>query len=411
MPRDLLMQRRFVALVRSDPSGVRAGFVALLVSAVASLVAGLTLGSITGTLEELPGLLVLVPAAIGMRGNIFGALGSRLGTAIHTGTFGGARRRDTPVGQSLAAAMLLSISVSLLLAVVAKIVAVGFGLTNTISVADFAVISVVGGVLSSIVVLLITLGVATLSVRQDWDFDNVASPIVTTSGDMVTLPSLFLATFLVQLHIVTPIVAVLCAIVGVIALVEGIRSPQPILRRVVRESVPVLLVAAIIDVIAGITVEKRLDTLVATPALLVLIPPFLAQSGSLGGILACRISTKLHLGLVSPNRVTLRPVAEDVMLIALYALPVYLLVGLSSDLVAALVGLKSPGVLEILAVALIAGAITATLLVVVAYGAAVGAYRLGLDPDNYAIPIVTSGLDLLGAVTLILVIVGLGLGD
>src|ERR671918_426120 len=79
--------RRFRALVRSDPTGFGAGFLALVFSAFASLTAGLTLGAITGTLEDLPGLLVLVPAAIGMRGNVFGALGSRLGTAIHAGTF------------------------------------------------------------------------------------------------------------------------------------------------------------------------------------------------------------------------------------------------------------------------------------------------------------------------------------
>ena len=56
-------------------------------AAVASLVAGLILAAITGTLERLPGLLLLVPAAIAVKGNIFGALGSRLGTAIHAGTF------------------------------------------------------------------------------------------------------------------------------------------------------------------------------------------------------------------------------------------------------------------------------------------------------------------------------------
>ena len=55
--------RRFVAVVRSDPSGVGAGFVALLLSSGGDLLAGLTLGAITGTLADLPGLLVLVPAA------------------------------------------------------------------------------------------------------------------------------------------------------------------------------------------------------------------------------------------------------------------------------------------------------------------------------------------------------------
>ena len=111
---------RFRALLRSDPSGVRAGFVALLISSGGDLLAGLTLGSITGTLEALPGLLVLVPAAIGMRGNVFGAMGSRLSTAIHTGTFQLSRRSDTVVGQNLAASISLSLSISLVLAVLGQ---------------------------------------------------------------------------------------------------------------------------------------------------------------------------------------------------------------------------------------------------------------------------------------------------
>src|SRR5207248_5144889 len=100
---------RFRALLRTDAVGVRAGFVALLLSSGGDLLAGLTLGSITGTLQDLPGLLVLVPAAIGMRGNVFGALGSRLGTAVHTGTFQLSRRTDTVVGQNLAAALSMSL--------------------------------------------------------------------------------------------------------------------------------------------------------------------------------------------------------------------------------------------------------------------------------------------------------------
>src|SRR5215510_5837679 len=151
---------RLRALVRSDPVGVRAGFVALLISSGGDLLAGLTLGAITGTLESLPGLLVLVPAAIGMRGNVFGALGSRLGTLIHSGTFRLSRRRDTLVGQNLAASIALSLSISLVLAVLAKAISVGFGLEHTISIVDFVVISVVGGFLSSIVVLVITVLVA-----------------------------------------------------------------------------------------------------------------------------------------------------------------------------------------------------------------------------------------------------------
>src|SRR5580765_6271029 len=151
---------RFVALVRSDLAGVRAGFFALLISSGGDLVTGLTLASITGTLTKLPGLFILIPAAIGMRGNIFGALGSRLGTQIHAGTFRVSSRVDTVFGQNVAAAILLSLSISAVLAVLAKVVSSAFVSTPTISVVDYMVNSVVGAILSSIVVLVITVAVA-----------------------------------------------------------------------------------------------------------------------------------------------------------------------------------------------------------------------------------------------------------
>ncbi|HEX6312114.1 MAG TPA: magnesium transporter [Acidimicrobiia bacterium] len=401
--------RRFRAVVRADPTGFGAGFLALVFSAFASLTAGLTLGAITGTLEELPGLLVLVPAAIGMRGNVFGALGSRLGTAIHAGTFGVSRRLDTLFGQNIAAALALSLSTSLVLAVLAKVVSVAFGVPGSISIADFLVISVIGGMLSSVIALFVVIGVTAACARWDLDVDNVHTPIVTTVGDVVTLPSLFLATYLAGIRWVTPTLAVLCALGGVVAFVASQRARLPIFGRIVRESLPVLAIAGLVDVIAGITVEKRIESFTAFPALLVLIPPFLGQSGSLGGILSSRVSTKLNLGLVSPSRFSLRPVADDVLLLLVYAFPVFLLVGISSDVAAALTGLRSPGALDVIGVALLAGAITTVLIILIAYFAAVAAYRLGFDPDNHGIPIVTSSLDLVGAFSLILVIVALGL--
>ncbi|MBV8691448.1 MAG: magnesium transporter, partial [Actinobacteria bacterium] len=176
---------RLRAAVGPDLASVGQGLVALLLSSAGDLLAGLTLGAITHTLNQLPGLLVLVPAAIGMRGNIFGALGSRLGTAIHAGTFRLSRRADTVVGQNVLASLALTLSISLALAVLAKTIAVAFGVPHTISIADFVVVSIVGGALSSVVVLLLTLGVAAGAGRYGWDLDNVAAPIVTAAGDMV----------------------------------------------------------------------------------------------------------------------------------------------------------------------------------------------------------------------------------
>jgi len=385
-----------------------AGFGALMLSSAGDLVAGLTLGSITGTLEVFPGLLVLVPAAIGMRGNVFGALGSRLGTLIHQGDFRLSRRRDTAVGQNLTASMALSLSVALVLAVLARIICVAFGVAKTISVLDFVVISVVGAVISSAVVLAITVGVASLSARRGWDLDNVAAPIVTAAGDMVTLPSLFVATYLVGHSGLTPVLGGLCVLIGVVSLVLAVRSGYPVLRRIARESFPVLVVAGVVDIVAGLTIEKRFTSFLAYPALLVLIPPFLEDSGSLGSILSARVATKLHLGVVEPSR-SIGAVAEDVMLIFVYAIPVFFLLGVSADIAAAVAHLRSPGSLEMIAVSMLAGLLATTFASLIGYYGAVATFRLGMDPDSHGIPIVCSSLDLLGAVSLILVIVALGL--
>src|SRR5207247_5687269 len=85
--------RRIWAYLRSERRTLRQGFVALLFGSLTSFVAGITLANITGTLRELPGLLILTPAVLGMRGTIFGAIGARLGTSTHAGLFEVSRDR------------------------------------------------------------------------------------------------------------------------------------------------------------------------------------------------------------------------------------------------------------------------------------------------------------------------------
>jgi mgtE-like transporter len=400
---------RLRAAIDSDAAGWRQAFAALLVSSGGDLLAGLTLGAITGTLEDLPGLLVLVPAAIGMRGNIFGALGSRLGTSIHTGTFRLSWRRDTVVGQNILAAAALTLTISAALAVLAKTIASAFGVSDTISLTDFFVISVVGGVLSSVLVLLLTLGVAALAVRRGWDMDNVAAPLVTAAGDIVTLPSLFLATYLLGISGLTMSIAVLGVVVAIAASIVATQSRQAIVRRVVRESTPILLVAGAIDVVAGLTIEHRLESFLAYPVLLVLVPPFFEDTGALGSVLASRLSSKLHLGIIEPTARPQRAARDDFALIAMLAIPVFIFVGLSADIVGAIFGYDSPGALQVVGVSLIGGVIATTVAIGIAYYSSIATYRLGLDPDNYGVPILTSSMDLVGAIALILAIIVVGI--
>lgn len=392
-----------------DASGLRQAFGALLIASLGGLVAGLTFGAITGTLEELPGLLVLVPAAIGMRGNIFGALGSRLGTSIHTGTFRLSWRSDTVVGQNLLAASALTLAISAVIAVLAKAFSSAFGVSETISLADFFVISIVGGVLSSIVVLAFTVGVAALCVRRDWDMDNVAAPLVTAAGDMVTLPALFVATLLVGIGVLSEVIGVIGLALALAAFLAGWRSRRDLLRRIVRESLPILAIAGAIDIVAGLTIEHQLESFLTYPALLVLIPPFLEQTGALGGVLSSRLGSKLHLGVIEARGRPQRPARDDFIIIFLLAMAVFALVALTAEAASLLVGYETPGVLRMLGASLLGGLTATVVAVAVAYYGSIVTYRLGLDPDNFGLPLLTSSMDLVGTVALILAIIAVGI--
>ena len=401
------LARLWASLV-TDVAGLRQGLAALAVSSLGDLVAGVTLGAVTGTLNRLPGLLVLVPAAIGMRGNIFGALGSRLGTAIHTGTFSLSRRRDSIVGQNVLASVTLTLVVSVALAFLAKGVAVAFGLKSSITVSDYVVVSVIGGVLSSVVVLALTLAVSEAAARRGWDMDNVAAPLVTAAGDIVTLPALVVASVLVDHGNVTAVMAPILGVLALAGAASAWRARLPLMQRIVLESLPILLTAGLIDVVAGLTIEKRLESFVAFPALLVLVPPFLEDTGALGGIVASRLASKLHLGTVSSRAVPNRAAREDMFLAFLFAIPTFVLVAVSADIVALVFRLDSPGPGIMIGVSVVGGLASTVIATLIAYYGSIAAYRFGLDPDNHGIPLITSSMDLVGAVSLILALLMFG---
>ena len=87
---------------------------ALLGSAFLSLGAGLALGLALDLFTQLPGLMLLLPGAVGLRGNIFGTLAARLGTGLHSGLLspewrGSGRRMLVPLVVAMQQTILLGL--------------------------------------------------------------------------------------------------------------------------------------------------------------------------------------------------------------------------------------------------------------------------------------------------------------
>jgi mgtE-like transporter len=401
---------RVFGYLTEEKESLRQGFAALFVSSVGELVAGIVLAGIAGTLEELVGLAVLIPAAIGMRGAIFGAMGSRLSTSIQTGLFSFSLRRGVLI-ENVQAAAILSLVSGVFLAFLARYLSDILGVSTELSVVDYIVISTVGGIIAGALLLVITVFVARTSVARGWDMDNIAAPMLTAAGDILTLPSLVLAAYFIDIPVFSGSLALVLVVVAVAATVLGFRLGTQNLGRILAESLPILAITGTVTILVGVALEERSEQFTTLLALSVLLPAFLQEGGALGGILSSRLSSKIHLGLLAPRGLPPMAAFRDFVLIYTFATGVYLFIGAASHVLA--VALfpdgSSPGLLAMMGISTLAGLIATTAAVLAAYYGSVASYRLGLDPDTYGIPIITAAVDLLGFMSLIIALIFFGL--
>ncbi len=389
----------------------------LLFCSFTGILAGIGLGLMRDTLQLLPGLIILIPPAIAMRGNIYSALVSRLGTSMHLGLFSPTMKKGGVLYQNAYTSLLLTLVLSVILGFLAKTVADAFGMPS-ISLPGFILISVIGGLISGIILLGIAILVSIIGYHRNWDLDNMSSPIITSAGDMITIPSLFFAAilmlkieesspdglFIILFSILFISAAVFCAI-------EGLKSNDAAVRRIIRESIPMLFICGLLCTLAGIaldfariTVDGAPQPLITIPALLIIIPAFLGESNALGGILSARLSSMLHIGTVVPKRVPDKLVSANFAVIYLLSVFVFLFVGALSYVASNCLGLLTPKVFEMLSIALLGGILCTTFLNLASYYIAILSFRFGMDPDNDTIPLITSLTDVVGVLCLLFAI-------
>jgi mgtE-like transporter len=149
----------------------------------------------TDELQLIPGLIVISPAVLGMRGNISSTLGSRLGSAIHMGLITKIERNPELIN-SVSGSLLLSALMSFLLGVMGHYVTVAFGLESA-GVLALTAIAVLAGVSSGIILSFVAVLLALGMFRFGFDPDNVVTPAIATIGDIVSMMMIFIAARMV----------------------------------------------------------------------------------------------------------------------------------------------------------------------------------------------------------------------
>lgn len=170
--------------------------------------------------------------------------------------------------------------------------------------------------------------------------------------------------------------------------------------RIVRTMLPLLVLLSILEIGSGLVLDRLQRSFLSNPALLVLVPAMIGMGGNLGSVLAARLSTGLHLGTIDPD--DWRP-DETVVSSGLAILGI----GLTEGMVLAAMtwgagrfigGTLAPTAL--VQITVVSAMLLSLLVIVVSYTTTMLSYRMGYDPDDTAIPIVTNVSDICGVLIL-----------
>jgi mgtE-like transporter len=166
---------------------------ALGASLVGGLLAGLVLGGMRSELRAVEGLLVLVPALLATRGNVYGSFGARLATGLHQGLIEPRiRAGDRRLRAAAAAALANGVAASLFAAGAAVAVLSALG-TPAAGLGRLLGIALVAGLLSGLTLTAVVLVVVFAGYRRGHNPDTLVGPLVTTTGDVFGVLFLLIA--------------------------------------------------------------------------------------------------------------------------------------------------------------------------------------------------------------------------
>jgi mgtE-like transporter len=161
-----------------------------------AIVAGSTLGVMTDLLREIPGLIVVIPAIIAMRGNISTAFGSRLGSAYHLGIIDADNLWTEELKQNIIGNLVLSFFVAIIIGILAYVTSLLLHVyPNPVKLISIVLLA---GVISAVILTSMTIGIIYLVFKRGYDPDNITGPALATFGDIVTMICIFGSAILVE---------------------------------------------------------------------------------------------------------------------------------------------------------------------------------------------------------------------
>jgi len=175
---------------------IRQSLPLLVLCGIGGIIAGSTLGVMADILKTIPGLIVVIPAIIALRGNISTAFGSRLGSAYHLGVIDADNMWNDELKQNILGSVILSFITSIVIGVLAYVSSI---LLNVYpDPVKLIVIVIIAGAVSALILTQLTIVIIYAVFRRGYDPDNITGPALATFGDIVTMLCIFGSAIFVE---------------------------------------------------------------------------------------------------------------------------------------------------------------------------------------------------------------------
>ncbi|KAG0339877.1 hypothetical protein BG000_001151 [Podila horticola] len=336
-------------------------------------------------------LIILIPILLNLKGNLEMNLASRLSTASNMGLLDAPASRNAFVMGNLALLQLQSLAVGS----VAGLFSFGLGVlvhptTNNMNeIALMITASMICAALSSFVLGSFMCGLVLVCRRYKINPDNIACPLASSFGDLVTLVILAGCSLVLQKYLNTAIpVILLVLLLGLIPAWLVYVRKNKFVAGVVKEGWVPVFAAMVISSTAGLTLERYINEF---PGLALISPVLNGLIGNIASIYASRISTSLHAGVKENYKATERTLFY-----------VHIPVEIAFM---AVIGAMGLGHIHWSVGVVLGYAVVSLSMVVIALWMAKALthlfWRWGYDPDNYVLPLLTSLLDVIGTAFLV----------
>ncbi|KAL1935025.1 hypothetical protein VTP01DRAFT_4165 [Rhizomucor pusillus] len=372
----------------------REAFPMLVVSVIGLILAGVLMDKFQAwdVFLKTPELFILLPILLNLKGNLEMNLAARFSTSANLGDLDHAPTRHSLITGNLA---LLQVQ-ALVSGAIAGVASFALGIvtkkgngTSFYESMYMTSSAMVSACVSSGILGVFMCGLILLCRRLNVDPDNIACPMASSTGDIITLILLGGCAVVLQKHMESLFSTVVFIIMGSFVPLFGfmVHRNKHVKDLLFAGWTPIL-VAMVISSLAGVVLEEYVEEF---KGVALVTPVLIGLAGNLGSIYASRISTCLHSETVENYRVvelTLLAMNIPVQLVFLLIIWGFGMGQLTYNF-------------WFFFVYFVVSMLCTWICLKIGKMMTLAFWKLGYDPDNYVIPYLTASIDVIGTAMLV----------